>query len=139
MGAVSLVTLNNLHSLHKQHDLLVLLLVRTLSTSNTTYYWFARSPQATRPSFTLAVHPPQYARASLWRYEVTAARSSSASAPTRMSVPRTTGKPSGGATVISAESFGLKCSACSRVVPSRPRVRVVVSLSENSSLPLEPH
>ena len=32
------------HSLHKQHD--------------RPYYWSARSLRATRPSFTLAVHPP---------------------------------------------------------------------------------
>ena len=42
---------------------------------------------------------------------MTAARSSSASALTRMSVTRTTGRPSGSETVISAESFDLKYSA----------------------------
>eukprot|EP00964_Phaeocystis_antarctica_P047811 scaffold27684_cov52-Phaeocystis_antarctica.AAC.4 len=94
-----------------------------------------------------------------------------------MSVTRTTGTPSGGAIVISAESFALKYSArvgrwtcqharrggqggaqgagyrvaggwasreagrapaCSRVVPSRSRKRVVVSLKLNSSLPSAP-
>merc|ERR1712166_797179 len=46
--------------------------------------------------------------------------------------------PLGVPVVISAESFALKYSACSSVVPSRSRKRVVVSLSWNSSLPSTP-